>query len=300
MKALKIWTRILKSWKYALKYVLEICRAPGVNVLVFALKKLTFWPSFSLKSFQRDFLAIFSTIFVNDFFFNDLFPVFRQKWKSMSLFQCRVFFCILAISGRLLLWEFMENEIKRRGFSHLSCCIPKSGHTVKKWAHQLFSSKYQEWTLTTTERTSPFWRSQTTQYVKSIKVRRRIYQVYLAPIVNWFIPTVMCHKRTMKFIHRMNSPSDEVEKFQQTALSMVGNCKGRMSRIGLNRVMGELSVEEKCYNMAKGLVKYFPRTTNKWKDSTRTVKPKQEHLEAVGWSRTEFGKTVIWRTLGTE
>ena len=40
---------------------------------------------------------------------------------------------------------------------------------------------------------------------------------------------------------------------------MVGNCKGRVSRVGLNRAMGEHSVEEKCYNMAKGLVKYFPR-----------------------------------------
>ena len=100
------------------------------------------------------------------------------------------------------------------------------------------------------------------QYIKSIKVRKRIYQVYLAPIANWFIPTVMSHKR------RLNSPSDEVEKFQQTALSMVGNCKGRVSRVGLNRAMGEHSVEEKCYNMAKGLVKYFPRNIEQMRGSS--------------------------------
>ena len=54
-------------------------------------------------------------------------------------------------------------------------------------------------------------------------------------------------------------------------LTKVGNFAGNVSRTGLNKIMGEYSVTDKCYFMAKRLTKYYSRDISElkgWSSST--------------------------------
>ena len=102
------------------------------------------------------------------------------------------------------------------------------------------------------------------QYIRNIKTKRRVYQVYIAPIIEWFLPVVMTGK-----INKYKA--NEIEKFQQSILTRVGNFSGNVSRTGLNKIMGAYSVKDKCYFMAKRLTKYYVRDINELKGWTNTT-----------------------------
>ena len=91
------------------------------------------------------------------------------------------------------------------------------------------------------------------QYIKSINVKRKIFEVYIKPVIDWFIPTILTGKW-----HAL-SQANEIEKFQQKCLSIVAGICGRVCRTQLNRKLGFHSVYETCTITARRLTKFFPR-----------------------------------------
>ena len=74
------------------------------------------------------------------------------------------------------------------------------------------------------------------QYLKSVFVRWRVYKVYIAPIIEWYLPTVAHKPRTA------GSKANILESFQHRMLAMVSGACVCSSRIGLQEVMREMPV----------------------------------------------------------
>ena len=92
------------------------------------------------------------------------------------------------------------------------------------------------------------------QYIQSINVKRKIYEVYVSPVVDWFIPTILTGKW-----HALTSRKNEVEIFQQKCLAVVvGVCKN-VCRTELNKVCGFYSVFDNCTRVAMRTTKFYER-----------------------------------------
>ena len=91
------------------------------------------------------------------------------------------------------------------------------------------------------------------QYINSINVKRKVYQVYVSPVIEWFIPTVLTGKQ-----HQL-SAANVIEKYQQKCLSVVAGVCGKVSRTELNDICGIRSARESCTMVAKRLVKFYKR-----------------------------------------
>ena len=91
------------------------------------------------------------------------------------------------------------------------------------------------------------------QYIRSINVKRKIFEVYIKPVIDWFLPTILTGK------WHLLSKANEIEKFQQKCLAVVAGICGKVCRVQLNRTLGFHSIYESCTITARRLVKFFPR-----------------------------------------
>ena len=104
-----------------------------------------------------------------------------------------------------------------------------------------------------------------TQYIRSINVRRKIFEVYVRPVIDWFVPTILTGK------WHANTRSNEIEIFQQKCLSVVAGMAGKVSRTELNRNLGFHSVYDNCTIVASRIRKFFPRDVEHLKSSQDTI-----------------------------
>ena len=93
------------------------------------------------------------------------------------------------------------------------------------------------------------------QYLKSINVKKKIYDVYISPVVDWFTPTILPGK------WHSNSRANEIAVFQQKCLSVVVGVCGNVDRTALNNICGIRSVFDNCTLVASRLVKFYERDT---------------------------------------
>ena len=91
------------------------------------------------------------------------------------------------------------------------------------------------------------------QYINSINVKRKVYQVYVSPVIDWFIPTILTGKQ-----HDL-SASNVIEKYQQKCLAVVAGVCGKVSRTELNDICGTRSTRDNCTIVAGRLVKFYKR-----------------------------------------
>ena len=91
------------------------------------------------------------------------------------------------------------------------------------------------------------------QYVHSIYVRWRIYRVYIAPIIEWFLATSV-----NKPIHD-RAQRAKIESFQFQMLCLVTGASQRCSAAGLEHVCAEKPVRLKLRKFAQGLSAYVYR-----------------------------------------
>ena len=63
------------------------------------------------------------------------------------------------------------------------------------------------------------------QYIKSRQVRRRIYQVYVAPVIEWYLPVIMLKAKTA------GSKLNAIESFQHKMMCLQGSI-GRLYKSG--------------------------------------------------------------------
>ena len=90
------------------------------------------------------------------------------------------------------------------------------------------------------------------QYIKSIFVKWRIYQVYIAPIIEWYLPTI-AHKRR-------NKTTNILESFQHRMLTMVVGAMGNVSRVELAKTVGEMPVMLKLARLGGRMCDYTKRS----------------------------------------
>ena len=91
------------------------------------------------------------------------------------------------------------------------------------------------------------------QYLRSVFVRWRVYKVYIAPIIEWYLPT-MAHKP-----RNAGSKSNLLEVFQHKLLAMVSGACRSCNRSGLEEVMREMPVKYKIAKMAARMARYAKR-----------------------------------------
>ena len=91
------------------------------------------------------------------------------------------------------------------------------------------------------------------QYINSINVKRKVYQVYVTPVIDWFVPTTLTGKK-----HDL-SVANAIEKFQQKCLAVVAGVCGKVSRVELNKICGFRSTRENSILVASRLVKFYKR-----------------------------------------
>ena len=93
------------------------------------------------------------------------------------------------------------------------------------------------------------------QYIKSIYVRWRIFKVYIAPIIEWYLPTMAHKSRTA------GAKNNVLESFQHQLLAMVTGVCSSCSREELEKTVGEMSVRMKMAKMGARMQKYVFRDT---------------------------------------
>ena len=91
------------------------------------------------------------------------------------------------------------------------------------------------------------------QYINSVNVKRKVYQVYISPVIDWFIPTILTGKQ-----HDL-SAANVIEKYQQKCLAVVAGVCGKVSRVELNDICGFRSTKDNCIIVAGRLVKFYKR-----------------------------------------
>ena len=91
------------------------------------------------------------------------------------------------------------------------------------------------------------------QYLKSVFVRWRVYKVYIAPIIEWYLPTMAHKPRTA------GSKANLLESFQHRLLAMVSGACRSCNRSGLEEVMREMPVRFKIAKMAARMSRYVSR-----------------------------------------
>ena len=91
------------------------------------------------------------------------------------------------------------------------------------------------------------------QYVKSIFIRWRIFKVYIAPIIEWYLPTI-AHKPRLP-----NSSANTLESFQHQMLTLVSGACSRSSRSALEEVMAEMPVKLKLQKFGARLARHASR-----------------------------------------
>ena len=91
------------------------------------------------------------------------------------------------------------------------------------------------------------------QYVRSMYVRWRIYKVYIAPIIDWYLP-VVAHKPR----HDL-AKNNAIESFQHQLLSLVTGASSKVSTAGLTNVCFEPPVAFKLKRLCARLDDYVYR-----------------------------------------
>lgn len=123
------------------------------------------------------------------------------------------------------------------------------------------------------------------QYIKSVNVKRKVYQVYVSPVIDWFIPTILVGKQ-----HEL-SASNEIEKFQQKCLAVVAGVCGNVSRTELNDICGIRSTRDNCIIVAGRLAKFYKRDIDYLKGeqtSARMVTRSRNVVRDRIWKNIEF------------
>ena len=91
------------------------------------------------------------------------------------------------------------------------------------------------------------------QYLHSSYVKWRVFRVYIAPIIEWFLPTVVNRP-----IHE-HARKSKIESFQFQVLCLVTGASQRCSAKGLEHVCAERPVSLKLRKFAAGFAKHVDR-----------------------------------------
>ena len=140
------------------------------------------------------------------------------------------------------------------------------------------------------------------QYVKSRTVRRRIYQVYIAPVIEWYLPVVMfkCNPANKKL--------NAVESFQHRMLCLVAGACQKVSSKELGVQMAEMPVHLKLGRMCSRLAPHLDRDINKLKglqEGQSSAEPQVRSLRSgdkrivntwPGAHQKDFGDTLFIKT----
>ena len=99
------------------------------------------------------------------------------------------------------------------------------------------------------------------QYIKSRQVRRRIYQVYVAPVIEWYLPVIMLKAKTA------GSKLNAIESFQHKMMCLVSGACTKVAAEELGEQMAEMPVQMKLGRLANRLVHNIDSDENLLKGS---------------------------------
>ena len=133
--------------------------------------------------------------------------------------------------------------------------------------------------------------------IKSTAVRRRVFQVYIRPIIDWYTPVVALNKRTA------NKKMDPLEKFQHNAQCAVLKCPSTVSRVELNEVMFENSIDTKITLFALRWRYLFTRDVTILRKELKTPSARMKLRSGAvtgpirwpGADRHDFGDKMVTR-----
>ena len=91
------------------------------------------------------------------------------------------------------------------------------------------------------------------QYLKSVFVRWRVFKVYIAPIIEWYLPTLVHKPRNA------GSKPNLLESFQHRMLCMVSGACRSCNRSGLEEVMREMPIRFKMAKLGARMARYATR-----------------------------------------
>lgn len=97
------------------------------------------------------------------------------------------------------------------------------------------------------------------QLIKSTAVRRRVFQVYVRPVIDWFVPVVALNKRAD------HKAMDPLERFQHITMAAVLKSPTSVSRVEMIKTMHETSINTKITLFALRWSYLFKRDLNKFK-----------------------------------
>ena len=136
------------------------------------------------------------------------------------------------------------------------------------------------------------------QYISSRQVRFRIYQVYISPIIEWYLPVIMFKPRTSTA--KMNA----VESFQHQMLCLVSGACTRVSSKELAREMAEMPVSLKLGRLCARLMEFIFRDEGVLRGHgaeaipTQTRSLRSGKTCTVGWpgaDKKDFGDVIYIR-----
>ena len=132
------------------------------------------------------------------------------------------------------------------------------------------------------------------QYIKSRLVRWRIFKVYIAPIIEWYLPVIMLKPR-----HPTAKPN-AVESFQHQMLCLVSGACTKVSASALAREMSEMPVKLKADRLCSRLNNFIHRNRGDlcWGKGTPRSNRAQESSARAELPRPP-GRGRIRRTLET-
>ena len=132
------------------------------------------------------------------------------------------------------------------------------------------------------------------QKMPSIAIRRKVFMVYIKPIVEWFVPVVAMNKRTDR------KKMDPLEAFQHQALAAVLKMTKNVSRFELSETMHETTIDMKTGLFAEKNWRNFKRDLKKLKNvETSTAKmglrsgKVKDQVEWSGVDKHDFGDNMI-------
>jgi len=92
-----------------------------------------------------------------------------------------------------------------------------------------------------------------TQYFRSPMVKRRIWEIYMAPIIEWYLPVIAFKKRLE------DSPPNALESFQHQTLTSALGASGKVSRIFINEIAAIKPVTMKLRSLGYRLSEFITR-----------------------------------------
>ena len=95
--------------------------------------------------------------------------------------------------------------------------------------------------------------------ISSTAVRRRVFQVYVRPVIDWFVPVVALNKRAD------HKSMDPLERFQHTIMAAALKCPNGVSRHELIKTLHETSINTKITLFAQRWSFLFKRSVEKLK-----------------------------------